>query len=72
MVCRIFSYSMWDLVPRPGIEPGTPVLGVGSLSHWTTREVPQYIVFYTCNLFTELNTLFHFIYFLPEIKKFIS
>ena len=25
---------MWDLVPRP------PALGVWSLSHWTTREVP--------------------------------
>ena len=32
--------GMWDLVPRPGIEPGTPALGVWSLSHWTTREVP--------------------------------
>ena len=31
---------MWDLVPWPGIEPGTPALGPGSLSHWTTRQVP--------------------------------
>ena len=31
---------MWDLVPRPGIEPGHPALGAQSLSHWTTREVP--------------------------------
>ena len=45
--CKIFicntptlSYSMWDLIPPPGIEPGPPALGVGSLSHWTTREVP--------------------------------
>ena len=36
----IFSYGMWDLVPWPGIEPGTPALGAGTLSHWTTREVP--------------------------------
>ena len=43
----IFSLSMptlsggvWDLVPRPEIEPRPPVLGVGSLSHWTTKEVP--------------------------------
>ena len=28
-------YSPW-----PGIEPGPPALGAGSLSHWTTREVP--------------------------------
>ena len=33
------SCSMWDLAPRPGIEPGPPALGE-SLSHWTTREVP--------------------------------
>ena len=45
MVCRIFSWgmwtlscSMWDLVPWPGIEPGTPALGAQSLSHWTTKE----------------------------------
>ena len=43
----IFSYSMqtlscsmWDLVPWPGIKPRPPVLGVWTLSHWTTREVP--------------------------------
>ena len=31
---------MWGLVPWPGIEPGPPALGTGSLSHWTTMEVP--------------------------------
>ena len=31
---------MWDLVPRPGIEPGPPELGAQSLTHWTTRDVP--------------------------------
>ena len=38
--CEIlfFSCDMWDLVPRPGIEPGLLALGVQSLSHWTTRE----------------------------------
>ena len=34
------SCSMWGLVPWPGIKPGPPALGVWSLSHWTTREVP--------------------------------
>ena len=34
------SCSMWYLVPRPGIELGLPELGVQSLGHWTTREVP--------------------------------
>ena len=35
-----FSCSIWDLVPRPGMEPRPPALGVQSLSKWTTREVP--------------------------------
>ena len=39
------SYSMWDLVPWPGIEPGPPALGAWSLSHWTTREVPPKFTF---------------------------
>ena len=36
---RIFSCSMWDQVPQPGIKPEPPALGAWSLSHWTTREV---------------------------------
>ena len=35
---------MWDLVPWPGIEPSTPVSGAQSLSHWTTREFPSYVI----------------------------
>ena len=38
---RTLSCSMWDLVPWPGIKPGSPALGVWSLSHWTTRDVPE-------------------------------
>ena len=37
---QTFSCGTWDLVPWPGIEPRLPALGVQSLSHWTTREVP--------------------------------
>ena len=40
-----FSWEMWDLVPWPGVEPRSPVLGVWSLSHWATREVPGQIIF---------------------------
>ena len=29
-----------DLIPFTGMEPGPPALGVMSLSHWTSREVP--------------------------------
>ena len=39
--CGIFSCGMWDLVPWQGIEPRLPAMGVRSLGHWTTREVPQ-------------------------------
>ena len=43
VACRIFrcgmstlSWSMWDLVPWPGMEP---TLEAWNSSHWTTREV---------------------------------
>ena len=39
-VSEIFSCSMWDLVPWPGIKPGPPELGAQILGHWTTRGVP--------------------------------
>ena len=35
---------MWDLVPQPGIEPGPFALGARSLSHGTTRDVPEFII----------------------------
>ena len=38
------SWSMGDLVPQPGIEPGPFALGAHSLSHCTTREVPEFIL----------------------------
>ena len=44
---RMFSlcWGMWGPVPWPGIEPGPPAMGVWSLSHWTTREVPMPVCF---------------------------
>ena len=39
--CGIFSCGMWDLVPRPGIKPGSPALIVQRLIPWTIREVPR-------------------------------
>ena len=42
---RTPSCSMDDLVPWPGMEPGWPALGVQSLSHWTTREIPFCLIF---------------------------
>ena len=35
-----FSCSTWGLVPWLGIELRPPALGMQSLSHWITREVP--------------------------------
>ena len=32
-------------LPDPGIEPGSPALGVWSFSPWTTREVPPLTIF---------------------------
>ena len=29
---RIFSYSLWDLIPRPGVKPGSPSLEHGVLA----------------------------------------
>ena len=55
-----FSCSMWDLVPWPGIEPRFPALIAQNLSHWTTREVPEFPFFIRLN-----NVLFytpHFVY----------
>ena len=38
---------MWDLVPWPGIKLRTPALGAWSLSHWATREVPRWCIYYS-------------------------
>ena len=42
---RVFSCSMWDLVPWPRMEPRPLALGLWSLGHWTTREVPPFFFF---------------------------
>ena len=41
-VCGIYSCSVWDLVPWPGIEPGLWALEAQCFHHfhWTIREVP--------------------------------
>ena len=37
---RTLSCSMWDLIPRPEIEPRPLALGTQSLNCWPPREVP--------------------------------
>ena len=41
---------MWDLVPWPGIEPGSPTLGMQSLDHWTIRKVYLFSLFLSTNV----------------------
>ena len=48
MAASDLSCSMWDLVPWAGFEPGSNALGVRSLSHWTTWEVPEGLYFKFC------------------------
>ena len=50
VTCRVFSCSMqtlscsmWDIVPRPGIEPWPSSLEAWTLSYWTIREVPHLV-----------------------------
>ena len=38
----LFSCGVCDIVPWPGVIPGPPALGLWSLSHWTTGEVPKH------------------------------
>ena len=42
---QALSCGVWDLVPWPGIKPRPPALGARSLNHWTTREVPGWVVY---------------------------
>ena len=41
------------LVPQPGVEPAPPAVEVQSLNHWTTKEVPDFIVFKCVSYMTE-------------------
>ena len=36
--------NMWDLVPWPRIEPRPSAVGGQNLNHWTTREVPCFLI----------------------------
>ena len=54
---------MRDLVPWPGMEPGPPALETQTLSHWTTREVPVYLLlcfFPFCTFFLEMSSVLSF------------
>ena len=50
---------MWDLVPWPGIEPGSPAKGAQSLSHWTSREVPGFAILWGFKLEAAFSSCIH-------------
>ena len=52
------SCRMWNLVPRLGIKPRPPVLGVWNPDHWTTMEVLILILY--LNLYQYLYHRFFF------------
>ena len=54
----LVAACMWDLVPQRGIKPGPPALGVWSLTHWTTREVPKALLLKAWSAGQELWQLF--------------
>ena len=56
---QTLSWGMWDLIPRPGMEPGPPVLGAWSLSHWTTREVLRILLLAFSGFQRLLHSLAH-------------
>ena len=48
-VCFVFVFWLHCmacsiLVPQPGIKPVPPALEAQSLNHWTTREVPNFLL----------------------------
>ena len=61
---RVFC-GMWDLVPPPGIEPRASALRAQSLSHWTTRGVPENFLELTLLFIENTNQVLLHLYTLP-------
>ena len=59
---RTLSCGSWDLVPWPGVEPGSLALGTCSLSHWTSGEVPFFPSFLFFPFFLPLNLALPFFF----------
>ena len=67
--CGLWTPSMWDLVPWPGIEPGPPALGAWSLSHWTTSEFPLIVVLICISPMIRDATLFSWAICMPSLER---
>ena len=64
---------MHDLVPWSGMEPMHPKMKVQSCNHWTTREFPTLLIFWS--MFTGKHLFIYFcviafcVYFLNKIAR---
>ena len=76
VACGIFTFGMWELVPRSGIEPRCPALGVQGLSHWTAKELLGTFNFFFSVLIlvstTELIVFFLNLLFFPYYPLSLS
>ena len=52
--------GLWDLVPRPGIEPGALAVRAQSPNHWTTKEFLAVALFLGPTNHLGLTRLFYF------------
>ena len=72
LIAPSLSHSMWDLVPWPGIEPGSHAFTAQNSSHWTTREVPKVCVyFFWMESFSTCHLLVNFVLFSQARQKWI-
>ena len=54
-LCRVLVEACDILVSLPGIKHGPRAMGARSLSHWTTRKAPQFVL----EVPTYFSSLFH-------------
>ena len=64
---QTLSCGKWELVPWPGIKLRPPALGLQSVSHWTSRQVP-----WSCFLRQHDIGLFPIIPFLESLMTSLS
>ena len=56
--CKIFSFSMWNVVPWPGIEDGSPCIG-SMESQPLDHQGDPYFNHYFCNSFFSIKFSHH-------------
>ena len=59
VACRLLvAACMQDLVPWPGMGPTHPTMKVQSCNHWTARELPTLLIFWS--MFTGKHLFIYF------------